>query len=383
MPAPPSYADLAGLGALKGTVRPALGALRDYAVGLLGATGNVPDALAALGALVAGHVTLAATTTLTSAHRGRVIDCTGTITINLPAAASAGNGFGFVIRNAGSGVVTIDPAGSEMIDAATTIALPARRAALIVCTGGTWHSFFLPGTVQGAITQSATDATVGRLLKTGDFGLGGNAPIIGNAAVTDNSIAPGLYAYASGSGSSGGPTAVTLGALLHIRRTAGGGEAQLFFVEAHTGGPTVGETWSRVRTSGSWTAWNRQFGYRNILGTVSQTSGVPTGGLIERGSNGNGEYARFADGLQICTRTNLAFANASTAVGSLFRSADVSWTFPAAFIAAPAVSGEVDDVDCLLSAGAPTTTAVSIRALAALTKAAALNGRAIAVGRWF
>ena len=44
------------------------------------------------------------------------------------------------------------------------------------------------------------------------------------------------------------------------------------------------------------TLYNNQ----NILGTVSQTSGVPTGAVIQRGSNANGEFVRFADGTQIC-----------------------------------------------------------------------------------
>ena len=38
----------------------------------------------------------------------------------------------------------------------------------------------------------------------------------------------------------------------------------------------------------------------NLLGTVSQSGGTPTGAVIERGSNANGEYVRFADGTQIC-----------------------------------------------------------------------------------
>lgn len=33
-----------------------------------------------------------------------------------------------------------------------------------------------------------------------------------------------------------------------------------------------------------------------ILGTVSRSGGVPTGAIIERGSNANGEYVKFADG---------------------------------------------------------------------------------------
>ena len=39
----------------------------------------------------------------------------------------------------------------------------------------------------------------------------------------------------------------------------------------------------------------RLFGRNNILGTVSQTAGVPTGAIVERGSNANGEFVRFAD----------------------------------------------------------------------------------------
>ncbi len=41
----------------------------------------------------------------------------------------------------------------------------------------------------------------------------------------------------------------------------------------------------------------------NILGAVSQAAGVPTGAVIERGSNDNGSFVRFADGTQICTRS--------------------------------------------------------------------------------
>lgn len=39
----------------------------------------------------------------------------------------------------------------------------------------------------------------------------------------------------------------------------------------------------------------------NIIGTVSQLSGVPTGAIIERDSNINGEYVKFADGTLLCT----------------------------------------------------------------------------------
>jgi len=40
----------------------------------------------------------------------------------------------------------------------------------------------------------------------------------------------------------------------------------------------------------------------NILGTVSESGGVPTGAIIERGSNSNGEFVKYADGTIICMR---------------------------------------------------------------------------------
>ena len=69
----------------------------------------------------------------------------------------------------------------------------------------------------------------------------------------------------------------------------------------------------------------------NVLGTVSQASGVPTGAVVERGSNTNGDYIRFADGTQICLQTltvNMTIANAF--MGG-FRSNGQNWTYPATF----------------------------------------------------
>ncbi len=58
---------------------------------------------------------------------------------------------------------------------------------------------------------------------------------------------------------------------------------------------------TRAMAAGTWSGWRELFHTGNILGTVSQSAGVPTGAIIERGSNANGEYSRFADGTQICT----------------------------------------------------------------------------------
>ena len=67
----------------------------------------------------------------------------------------------------------------------------------------------------------------------------------------------------------------------------------------------------------------------NLVGTVSQSGGVPTGAIIERGSNANGEYVRYADGTQICTY--------AISVGPWLANSAASavWIFPAAFSAIP------------------------------------------------
>jgi len=66
----------------------------------------------------------------------------------------------------------------------------------------------------------------------------------------------------------------------------------------------------------------------NILGTVSQSAGIPTGAIIERGSNANGEYVRYADGTQICTH-RLALTHAANT------DLVTTWTYPAGFVVSP------------------------------------------------
>lgn len=54
----------------------------------------------------------------------------------------------------------------------------------------------------------------------------------------------------------------------------------------------------RLLTTGAGPA--QAFRRGNILGAVSQSGGIPTGAVVQRGSNANGEFVRFADGTQIC-----------------------------------------------------------------------------------
>ncbi|MEH7830455.1 DUF2793 domain-containing protein [Gemmobacter sp. JM10B15] len=65
----------------------------------------------------------------------------------------------------------------------------------------------------------------------------------------------------------------------------------------------------------------------NVVGSVGQSGGLPTGAVIETGSNANGRYLRLADGTQICWRE--AALSQSVAASSY---AEVTWTYPAAFL---------------------------------------------------
>ena len=122
----------------------------------------------------------------------------------------------------------------------------------------------------------------------------------------------------------------------------------------------------------------------NILGTVSQTAGVPTGSILEKGSDANGEYVRYADGTQICWNYAAGNLAANDATGSLFRTAaTTTWTFPVAFIAAPVVTGSTDTSVRWVSVGTATTTNAVFRHYAAITSATTIGTTLMAIGRWY
>ena len=68
------------------------------------------------------------------------------------------------------------------------------------------------------------------------------------------------------------------------------------------------------------------YGPGNLLGAVGVAGGVPTGAVLERGNNANGEYTRFADGTMMCSFS-----------GSSASGAAALWTFPSTFSVAPRV----------------------------------------------
>lgn len=126
------------------------------------------------------------------------------------------------------------------------------------------------------------------------------------------------------------------------------------------------------------------YGPGNVLGAVSEAAGVPTGAVIERGSNGNGDYVKFADGTLICTSPVFS-ADATTAVGSLYGwAASQTWTFPAVFSGAPHVSsgGTDDAMQSWGTAQTPTVADTEVNVMSAVS-ATGSSVSFVAIGRWF
>jgi hypothetical protein len=196
---------------------------------------------------------------------------------------------------------------------------------LRVTTAGAQLTGLLTGT---AVTQTNVDTTTGRLMKVGDAGILGAPPATpSNIGVTDNSIARGAWMVANTVNVSDGlPTNISASSasyLFHHRRTTDA-EMQLMLTEfaANEANRCL---WFRRRTTSAWGNWKRVYDWANVLGTVSQSDGVPTGALFQgnaASASPTGGYVELrAGGFQECHHVLTSSA-----------SADTTWTYNTAFL---------------------------------------------------
>ncbi|MGH8425844.1 MAG: pyocin knob domain-containing protein, partial [Pseudomonas fluorescens] len=115
-----------------------------------------------------------------------------------------------------------------------------------------------------------------------------------------------------------------------------------------------------------------------------QSGGVPTGAIIERGTNANGDYTKFADGTMICTRAyfgplSLAPASVNTTV----------LPFSGTFITAPLVlTGVSSSYPYDITGGVETSVGVNSCSVSIKNRNATITVSNIyiqlcAIGRWF
>jgi len=109
----------------------------------------------------ANRVVKAANYTVSAGDHGKLIECTDTLTLYLSDAATMADGWFCYISNTGTGMVTIDPLGAELVDGATTISLPAGYAAMLQCDGSSWLSMWtLPQTNSSPATAMTGDYSI-------------------------------------------------------------------------------------------------------------------------------------------------------------------------------------------------------------------------------
>lgn len=228
-----------------------------------------------------------------------------------------------------------------------------------------------------AVTQTARDTTAGRLVKVGDYGLGGAQALAGSTSLQALDLPPGNYSYATGGTLTGGPETATWPHALQVIEISAATTAttrrRMFISARVTSALATCRVWVGFNQGTNPIIWTPLPVGNFLVGTVGQSGGLPTGSAFESMSNANGEYIRFADGTQICMTTI-----------ALVSTGEVSWTYPAAFASTPrqfagANGGTVAFCRTTLQS------ATGLQVSGYNTAGARVNGfaAAIAFGRWF
>jgi len=231
------------------------------------------------------------------------------------------------------------------------------------------------------VTTSSTDTTPGRVLKVDDFGLGGYSHTP-NGTDMDNADVCGFWTHAPNDANRFGEVT---GVVLTATRAA-----ERVWQIGGTNNPSNVRAFFRNQGSEGWSDWVEFYHTGNLVGTVSQSGGDPTGAVIERGSNSNGEYVRFADGTQICTNDDVADVSVEDQSGNWWRSDSFTWDFPVGFANRPFTYGGIGgtsgtDANRIVGFfGQQSANQATIRVFSA-TGASSTTSRVglCAVGRWF
>jgi hypothetical protein len=121
------------------------------------------DSAAAFGSTV---TEISGNLSVTEVYANAVITATAAATLSLLPAATAGEGFYFVVKNAhASASVTLDPDLSETIDGVATVTIGPGQSALVITNGTTWRTMFLATvSATGNNTLSGSNTFTGKVL---------------------------------------------------------------------------------------------------------------------------------------------------------------------------------------------------------------------------
>lgn len=123
------------------------------------------------------------------------------------------------------------------------------------------------------------------------------------------------------------------------------------------------------------------YGPGNLIGAVSEASGLPTGAVIETGDTANGRYVRFADGTQICTAETTV--DITQTAGVMLRSDSLQIDFPQPFATPPHCTGSLTSAqNGWVNAAAASPNAWEICGYS-YQSFSGQTAHLIAIGRWY
>lgn len=228
------------------------------------------------------------------------------------------------------------------------------------------------------VTASDSDTTAGKLLKVGDFGLGAAGTV--KTRVTDLNAITAAGFYVTNTSATPAPVAGQPGYLWHQDWDGvATNKRQVFFLSS------LERFFIRYCISGVWGSWSEVYHNFNIVGTTSQSGGIPTGAIVESGTNANGRYVRFANGTQITHKALTVTTTIDIAMLGGFRSVSTQTAYAASFAEAPSVTctPTIDSgVSGVCINVATTTVNISLTAISSQASAAR-TVYVTAIGRWF
>lgn len=124
--------------------------------------------------------------TVLLSDKARSLSCTGTITLTFSPAAALANGWYCYIQNTGTGVVTLDPSGAELVQTLSTLTLNPGMAVLVTSDGSNLRAFRFDHVGRDRVAVLASAGTLNL-----DGILADTIHVSGTTTITAITLAPG------------------------------------------------------------------------------------------------------------------------------------------------------------------------------------------------
>jgi hypothetical protein len=182
----------------------------------------------------------------------------------------------------------------------------------------------------GTLTTSVTDSTVGRVLRVADFGLGSGAvALTGSDSLASRNLQTGTYAYVGTLIPDAPRPLQSFNNMLQVSiipaSLLGAGNVRRLYLNVQGSSDGTQRLWIGANQNTDTILWREIYHQGFLLGTVSQTGGVPTGALFQGNASASsptgGFFERTATGFQVCHHTLTSSA-----------SEDTTWTYNTAFL---------------------------------------------------